>query len=151
MSAGDKAKIMAQVEQSRSKRQALLTIGIPRSTYYRWRQGQPNTRRGRPWNRIIPNEEIRRQPHATFIPFWCVDAVIEVPYGSYPGNMPYEYFSDEEYLKQWLAIEKDPAAFREFFKKQIMETTDFREYPRLNGGIDKMLKLRAIEYLMERK
>ncbi|OGO33057.1 MAG: hypothetical protein A2Z29_01910 [Chloroflexi bacterium RBG_16_56_11] len=60
MSAGDKVKILAQVEnQSRSKRQALLTIGIPRSTYYRWRQGQPKTLRGRPWNRIMPNEERR--------------------------------------------------------------------------------------------
>jgi len=39
--------------------------------------------------RIISNEKIRQNPEATFIPFWCVDAVIEVPYGSYPGNMPY--------------------------------------------------------------
>src|SRR5271157_5220558 len=60
MSAGDKAKILAQVEnQSQGKRQALLTLGIPRSTYYRWRQGQPVTSRGRPWNRITPNEERR--------------------------------------------------------------------------------------------
>ena len=61
MSAGDKAKILDQVEkQSRSKRQALLTIGINRSTYYRWRQGQDEVKhRGKPWNRIMPNEERR--------------------------------------------------------------------------------------------
>jgi putative transposase len=60
MSAGDKAMILAQVEnQSRGKRQALMTMGIPRSTYYRWRQGQPKTSRERPWNRIMPNEERR--------------------------------------------------------------------------------------------
>ena len=60
MSAVDKATVLAQVEnQSRAKRQALLTIGIPRSTYYRWRLGQSKTLRGRPWNRIIPNEEWR--------------------------------------------------------------------------------------------
>jgi transposase InsO family protein len=34
-------------------------MGIPRSTYYRWRQGQPNTRQGSPWNQITPNEERR--------------------------------------------------------------------------------------------
>ncbi len=100
--------------------------------------------------RIIPNEEIRRLPHATFIPFWCVDAVVEVPYGSYPGNMPYEYFSDEEYLKQWLAIEKDPEEFRKFFRKQVLETKDFNEYLYLNGGIEKIQKLRAIEHMIER-
>ena len=72
--------------------------------------------------RLISNDEIRRQPHATFIPFWCVDAVVEVPYGSYPGNMPYEYFSDEEYLKEWLNVEKDPEEFKKFFKKQMLRT-----------------------------
>ena len=60
MSAVDKATILAKVEnQPRGKRQVLLTMGIPRSTYYRWRQGQSKTSRGRPWNRIMPNEERR--------------------------------------------------------------------------------------------
>jgi glutaconate CoA-transferase subunit A len=101
--------------------------------------------------RIIPNEEIRRQPHATFIPFWCVDAVIEVPYGSYPGNMPYEYFSDEEYLKKWLNEEKDPDKFKKFFKEQILDTKNFYEYLDLNGGIEKIVKLRAIEHLLDKE
>ncbi len=59
MSAGDKAIILAQVEsQSRGKRQALMALGIPKSSYYRWRQGQPDSgNRKRPWNRITPDEE----------------------------------------------------------------------------------------------
>jgi putative transposase len=57
MSAVDKATILATVENHpRGKRQVLLIMGIPRSTYYRWRQGQPKTNRGRPWNRVTPNE-----------------------------------------------------------------------------------------------
>jgi len=57
MSAGDKAVILAQVEnQSRGKRQALMALGIPKSSYYRWRQGQSANRK-RPWNRITPAEE----------------------------------------------------------------------------------------------
>jgi len=57
MSAGDKAVILAQVEsQSRGKRQALMALGIPKSSYYRWRQGQ-SVNRKRPWNRITPEEE----------------------------------------------------------------------------------------------
>jgi len=60
MSAGDKAIILARVEkQSRGKRRVLMSLGIPRSSYYRWRQGQPRTSRRRSWNRIMPNEERR--------------------------------------------------------------------------------------------
>jgi putative transposase len=44
--------------QSGGKRQALMALGIPKSSYYRWRQGQPDSgNRKRPWNRIIPEEE----------------------------------------------------------------------------------------------
>jgi transposase InsO family protein len=59
MSTGDKAIILAQVEkQSRGKRQALMALGIPKSSYYRWRQGQLDSgNRKRPWNRITPGEE----------------------------------------------------------------------------------------------
>ncbi len=101
--------------------------------------------------RLIHTDEIRCNPEGTFIPFWCVDAVIEVPYGSYPGNMPYEYFSDEEHLGQWLKVEKDPAAYREFIDRQIMRTKDFYEYLGLNGGIEKMKRLRATELLIDRQ
>jgi len=59
MSAGDKAIVVAQVEkQPRGKRQALMELGVPKSSYYRWRQGQANpVGRARPWNRITPAEE----------------------------------------------------------------------------------------------
>jgi transposase len=58
MSAGDKAIIMAQMEKhSRGKRQALMALGIPKSSYYRWRQGSHAQNHRRPWNRITPAEE----------------------------------------------------------------------------------------------
>ena len=61
MSAGAKAIILAQVEkQSRGKRQALMVPGIPKSSYYRWRRGQPDSEnRKRPWNRITLEEEAK--------------------------------------------------------------------------------------------
>ena len=99
--------------------------------------------------RIVPTEKIRQDPEGTFIPFWCVDAVVEVPYGSYPGNMPYEYFSDEEHLKEWLTVEKNPEEFKKFIDKHIFQTKNFEEYLLQNGGFDKMKKLRAIEFLID--
>jgi putative transposase len=61
MRSSEKGDILAQVEnQSGCKRKALAELGISRSTYYRWRQGQNESkRRARPWNRVTPNEESR--------------------------------------------------------------------------------------------
>ena len=75
--------------------------------------------------RIISNDEIRSDPTRTVIPFYLVDAVCEVPYGSYPGNMPYEYFSDEEHLREWLTVEKDPDEFKKFLDKNIFKAVSY--------------------------
>ena len=59
MSTVDKVAIMARVETLTGRKwQTLSELMIPRSTYYRWRQGQPDSSNcKRPWNRIIPEEE----------------------------------------------------------------------------------------------
>ena len=65
MSNVEKAAILSAVETMvRRKRQTLSELGIARSTYYRWRQWQRcnglefhSGGRGRPWNRITPEEE----------------------------------------------------------------------------------------------
>ena len=99
--------------------------------------------------RLIANEEIRQDPSRTIIPFYCVDAVCEVPYGSYPGNMPYEYFSDENHFRQWLDAEKSMAAFQEFLQKYIFGVRDFVEYLQLCGGLPRMQELRRQELLLD--
>jgi glutaconate CoA-transferase subunit A len=100
--------------------------------------------------RLIPGDEIRRDPTATAIPFLCVDAVCEVPYGSYPGNMPYEYFSDEEHLRTWLAMEQDLEQFRRFLDTYIYGVRGFTEYLNLCGGLDRLQQLRQQEFLLHR-
>jgi glutaconate CoA-transferase, subunit A len=98
--------------------------------------------------RLVPHYEMRRDPHRTQIPFLCVDAVCEVPYGSYPGNMPGEYFSDEDHLKLWLEVEKDPTAFRQFLDDHIYGVKDFTEYLENCGGLRRMQELRQREFLL---
>ena len=100
--------------------------------------------------RLIPNEEIRLDPTRTVIPFYCVDAVCEVPFGSYPGNMCYEYFSDEPHLRQWVAAERDMTAFKEFLQKYIYDTADFMEYLQHCGGLARIQELRQQEFLLHR-
>jgi glutaconate CoA-transferase subunit A len=100
--------------------------------------------------RLIPNDEIRSDPTRTAIPFFCVDAVCEVPFGGYPGNMPYEYFTDEEHIRQWLEAEEDEDRYREFLGKYLFGVRDFGEYLQLCGGMTRMQELRRQELLLDR-
>jgi glutaconate CoA-transferase subunit A len=100
--------------------------------------------------RLIPNEEIRSDPTRTVIPYFCVDAVCEVPYGSYPGNMPYEYFSDEPHVRRWLEAERDLDRFRQFLDEYIYGVRTFSEYLQRCGGLDRLQELRRQEFLLHR-
>jgi glutaconate CoA-transferase, subunit A len=97
--------------------------------------------------RIVPSEVFRADPGRTAIPYWLVDAVCEVPFGSYPGEMPYEYGSDEPHFAEWLEAEKDPAALEAFLDRYIYSTRDFQEYLERAGAIERMPALRALDPL----
>lgn len=101
--------------------------------------------------RLISNNEIKHDPSSTRIPFHLVDAVCEVPFGAYPGTMPYEYFSDEDHIKTWLTVEKDSDKFKEFLNENIFNCKDHDEYIQLNGGLAKMRLLRSKEFLLDRE
>ncbi|HKA08197.1 MAG TPA: CoA-transferase [Gemmataceae bacterium] len=98
--------------------------------------------------RLIPHDEFRRKPDRTAIPFFCVGAVCEVPYGSFPGNMPGEYFSDEAHLRTWLTVEKDLEGFKRFLDDHIFNVADFDGYLAKCGGLPRLRELRAQEFLL---
>jgi glutaconate CoA-transferase subunit A len=99
--------------------------------------------------RVIADDDIRQDPSRTIIPFYCVDAVCEVPFGSYPANMPGEYYSDEAHLRQWLQVERDEAPFRAFLDEYILGTRDFAAYLEKCGGVRRIAQLRAIEEMVK--
>tara|TARA_B100000029_G_scaffold57267_1_gene51820 strand:- start:427 stop:1428 length:1002 start_codon:yes stop_codon:yes gene_type:complete len=97
--------------------------------------------------RLISNDEIRANPARTAIPYYCVDAVCEVPLGSYPGNMPYEYYSDEVHIRRWLEVEEDLEAYREFLDQHLFGVSDHQEYVERAGGLERLEELRRLELL----
>lgn len=97
--------------------------------------------------RVISNAKTRESPYETVIPAFCVDAVCEVPGGSYPGNMPGEYFSDERHLREWLDAERDEPRFRSFLQKYIYRVPGFEEYLELCGGAKRIQELKEQEQL----
>ncbi len=78
MSVAERAQVVAEVErQGRGRQQRLQGLDIPRSTYYRWRKhlgepdaGRPAASRGRPWNRLCPEEEQAILASAREMPTW---------------------------------------------------------------------------------
>ena len=100
--------------------------------------------------RLVPEDEIRRKPDRTAIPYYLVDAVVEVPFGSFPANMPYEYFSDEEHIQEWLRVEQDQEELDRFLERNIYGVEDFWSYIQLNGGLGRMNELRHQEVLVEK-
>jgi glutaconate CoA-transferase, subunit A len=95
--------------------------------------------------RIIPTEAIRSEPHLTAIPFFCVDAVCEVPGGSYPGNMAGEYFADDLHLQQWMEAERDDATYRKFLDEYLFGPANFAAYLERCGGASRLNELRQLE------
>jgi glutaconate CoA-transferase subunit A len=92
---------------------------------------------------IIPNEEIRRYPERTIIPYYLVDAVVEAPFGSHPGEMPYLYERDEAHIKEWVEMSKEPQTTQVYLDKYVYGVTDNEEYLQLIGE-ERLQHLRGI-------
>ncbi len=98
---------------------------------------------------IVDNETIRREPWKTAIPFFVVDAVVEVPYGSHPCEMPGRYYYDEEHIALWLELSKTDEGIDTYLKKYVFGVADFNDYLQLCGGISKLNYLKKREFLRE--
>lgn len=74
MSAARRAEVLEKVAASTApKREVLRELGIPKSTYYRWRTGTRSPSRsspGVPWNRLMDDERERVLEVARASPTW---------------------------------------------------------------------------------
>ena len=94
---------------------------------------------------IVDNDELRARPKDVEIPYFLVDAVIEAPYGSHPGEMPYQYYFDEDHLEEWMDLTATEEGLEEYLERYITGTEDFAEYLEAVGGEDRLADLEAIE------
>jgi acyl CoA:acetate/3-ketoacid CoA transferase alpha subunit len=92
---------------------------------------------------IIPTEEIRRYPERTIIPYYLVDAVVEAPFGSHPGEMCYVYERDEAQIKEWVEASKEPESTSAYLQRYIYDLKDHQEYVDLIGQ-DRLSELSSI-------
>jgi acyl CoA:acetate/3-ketoacid CoA transferase alpha subunit len=90
--------------------------------------------------RIVPTEEIREHPDRTIIPYYLVDAVVEAPFGSHPGEMAYDYERDEDQIREWVEATKTVETTQAYLDKYIRNVKDHAAYRELIGAA----RLRAL-------
>ena len=94
--------------------------------------------------RIVPNEEIRKNPLATSLV--GVDAVVRAPYGSHPFAGPGYYIEDGDHIREYVAAgnayakKGDRKPFEQYLKKYILDPATHEDYLEV-VGIKRLLKL----------
>lgn len=78
--------------------------------------------------RIVDTDDIRSNPYQVIIPHFCVDAVCEVPYGAWPGDMPGLYYFDRRWQERAVRVGlKTLESSMEWAEKYIYNTRDLNE------------------------
>ncbi|MBI1998062.1 MAG: CoA transferase subunit A [Deltaproteobacteria bacterium] len=79
---------------------------------------------------IIDNNEIRRTPDRTDIPFFCVDAVVEAPYGCVPHECYAAYEPDFNHMDMYvkLMMERSTEGVQEYLDKYVYAPQSFDDY-----------------------
>lgn len=92
---------------------------------------------------LVSNEYIRRDPTKNSIPAFCVDAVVQVPFGAHPSQC-YDYYDyDGDFFKHYNIVSKTEEDFKEFVKEWVYDIEDHDAY--LNKlGATRLLNLKPV-------
>ena len=88
---------------------------------------------------LIDSKDLHRDSDINSLPPFCVDAVVVVPYGSYPTACYRYYDYDPEFLKKYANFASDDQQYREYLNTYIYGTEDHSEFLKINGN--KQLKM----------
>lgn len=67
--------------------------------------------------RIVPTEELMRQPELTRVPAFMVRAVVHAPRGAWPGSCYPLYAYDPVAVRDYLDVAADPVALRDYLNR----------------------------------
>jgi glutaconate CoA-transferase subunit A len=103
--------------------------------------------------KLVTEDELRMQPYSNTIAMQYIDAIVEVPYGGYPGQVPYYYDYDWDFWRAYTQVNrKDKAEVDKYLRDWVMEdewtflsTRPGDGYPTISGtkGIERLFELRA--------
>jgi glutaconate CoA-transferase subunit A len=94
---------------------------------------------------IVPTSELRKIPNMTAIPFYCVDAVVEVPFCSHPAGVAGYYWMDIPFRRTFLNANKSDEGFRKWLKEWVLDIDNHNDYLKKLGEA-RLDKLRGLEF-----
>jgi glutaconate CoA-transferase subunit A len=85
---------------------------------------------------IIPDEEVRRHPDRTIIPGFVIDALVRVPFGSYPHECYGLYEADFDHFGEYAAAidARGSAAVAEYLERYVYGPATWDGYLERFGG-----------------
>ncbi|MGH7334870.1 MAG: CoA transferase subunit A [Candidatus Rokuibacteriota bacterium] len=85
---------------------------------------------------IIPEEDTRRYPDRTVIPGFVVDALVHVPFGSFPHECYALYEADYDHFQDYTAAidTGGPTAVVDYLERYVFRPPTFADYLDLFGG-----------------
>jgi glutaconate CoA-transferase subunit A len=95
----------ADVEQARAARRVIVTC-----------------------EELVDEGDLRDDPGANQLPFFCVDAVVHQPMGAYPTACYAYYDYDPAYLNAYGDHARDDASYRRYLERYIFGTADHRAF-----------------------
>jgi hypothetical protein len=91
---------------------------------------------------LITQEETRKNPERTTIPYHFIDAVVEVPYGAYPTHTFRYYNYDADHIRMYQQAAREGGdAYKRYLQKYIYNCTTFDQYLERVGGSKRLNQL----------
>jgi len=82
---------------------------------------------------LVESGELRKNPDQNQIPFFCVDAVVHVPFGAFP-TASYRYYDyDPVYLNEYKEYARDDLRYKKYLEKFIYGAKDHQSLLDLVG------------------
>ena len=91
---------------------------------------------------LVETDCLREKPDQNQIPFFCVDAVVPVPFGAYPTACFRHYDYDPVYLNDYHQAAQDETRFQNYLKEFVLGVDNQDELIE-HVGKDRMDKIKA--------
>jgi glutaconate CoA-transferase subunit A len=82
---------------------------------------------------VVPTEVLRQAPDRNQIPFFCVDAVVALPFGAYPTACYRHYDYDPVFLHEYRQTAQDDTRYQAYLANSIRSLDDHQAFLRQIG------------------